>query len=190
MNEDFDVTLVHKVVDRFPPKSVADFLSQQFFRNSEANYHYMDRSLFQQRLDTYYISDSSRMIEPDPGFTCLILMVFAMGSRFAAVEIPSTSKIGDAASKHGPGTAFYEQAKLLLPDVITQCSLESIQVCFLFGLFLLPSSTSDLAYVYQGTALKMAIANGMHQKAIDKALENRVVELRNRLWWSMFASER
>lgn len=93
-------------------------------------------------------------------------------------------------SDDGPGHIFYQKARLLLSEVVAQCSLESIQACFLMGLYLLPSNISDLSYVYHGMALKMAISAGLHRKVAQGDLETTVLHVRNRLWWSLYTSER
>jgi hypothetical protein len=175
----------------FPPKDVADFLVSAFFHTVEANYYYMDRSDFKKRLDRYYQPATPDDVDCDPTFVCLVLMVFAMGSQFAELRAPGPqTRPVKLSSKHGPGMVFYTKAKLLLSEVITQCSLESIVVCFLMGLFLLPSNTSDLSYVYHGMALKMAISAGLHRQVGNTNLSPRVLQVRNRLWWSLYTSER
>ncbi len=155
----------------------------------EANYYYMDRVRFKERLNQCYSESAAEVEELDASFVCLALMVFAMGSQFADLQAPSKLTPSVLVSKHGPGMVFYVKAKCLLSDVITQCSLESIQVCFLIALFLLPSNTSDLSYVYHGMALKMALAAGLHRKILNANLDPRVVQVRNRLWWSLYTSE-
>lgn len=183
---------MRRAIEAFPPKAVSDFLVTTFFRHSEANYYFMDRLRFRATVDHYY-SSPWQDVELSSSFVCLVLMVFAMGSQFANLQAPSNAAPVNAAAKYGPvgpGLVFYTRAKSLLSDVITQCSLEGIQACFLMALFLLPSNTSDLSYVYHGMALKMAIAAGLHRKTIGSNLEPRVAQVRDRLWWSLYTSER
>lgn len=148
----------------------------------------MDREGFKARLGAYY--DSSTHTDSDPSFLCLVLMVLAMGSQFAELQGPRRPAPPGPSTVGGPGTVFYLKAKVLLSDVVTQCSLESIQACFLMGLFLLPSNISDLSYVYHGMALKMAISAGLHRKVSGANLDQKITSVRNRLWWSLYTSER
>lgn len=187
-----DVNLLEKALDGFPPANVAEFLVSSFFRHSEANYYYMDRARFRERVARLYRDGLSADTESDPGLIALALMVFAMGSQFAHLQAPRGQEQKPPASvfKQGPGMVFYLKAKLLLPDVITQCTLEGIQVCFLMALFLLPSNSSDLSYVHHGIAIKMAIAAGLHRKTMGSNFDPVVAEVRNRLWWSLYVSER
>lgn len=152
----------------------------------------MDRTHFQERLNRLYLDGLHSDIESDASLIALALMVFAMGSQFAHLQTPETQETQHPTSvyKQGPGMVFYLKAKFLLPDVITQCTMEGIQVCFLTALFLLPSNSTDLSYVYHGMAMKMAIASGLHRKTSDGKLAPIVVEVRNRLWWSLYVSER
>ena len=150
----------------------------------------MDRQQFKERLNGWY-EGTAQSDTIEPSFLCLSFMVLAMGSQFTDLHGP---KLGYLTSKRvsegGPGMIFYTRAKTLLSDVVTQCSLESIQACFLMGLFLLPSNISDLSYVYHGMALKMAISAGLHRSISDPGLDARLVAVRNRLWWSLYISER
>jgi hypothetical protein len=184
--------LVRKALEGFPSANVAEFLVACFFRHSEANYYFMDRAQFKERLNRLYLEELPGDAESDPSLIALALMVFAMGSQFAHLQASNTQETKPPTSvyKQGPGMVFYLKAKLLLPDVITQCSLEGIQVCFLTALFLLPSNSTDLSYVYHGMAMKMAIASGLHRKTSGGDLDPIVIEVRNRLWWSLYVSER
>jgi hypothetical protein len=187
-----DLILLRKALEGFPPASVAEFLVASFFRHSEANYYFMDRDRFKERLAQLYEDGLEAQAESDPSMIALALMVFAMGSQFAHLQAPTTQEQKPPVSvyKQGPGMVFYMKAKLLLPDLITQSTLESIQVCFLMALFLLPSNSSDLSYVYHGMAMNMAIASGLHRRTSDGGLDSVMIEVRNRLWWSLYVSER
>jgi hypothetical protein len=160
-----------------------------FFKFSEANYYYMDRHEFKEQLSKWYNGTAWRE-SPDPSFLCLTFMVFAMGSQFTDLHGPAAAEPQSQTIEGGPGMIFYNKAKMLLADTVTQCSLESIQACFLMGLFLLPSNISDLSYVYHGIALKMAISAGLHRSISGASLNARLVAVRNRLWWSLYISER
>ena len=187
--ENLDSDVVRAAKKGLPPRSVADFLVHVFFHAVEANYYYMDREEFKTRIGAYY-DNSTTYTDSDPSFLCLVLMVLAMGSQFAELEAPRRPASLGPSSDSGPGTVFYKKAKILLSDVVTQCSLESIQACFLMGLFLLPSNISDLSYVYHGMALKMAISAGLHRKISGADLDQTLTNVRNRLWWSLYTSER
>lgn len=187
--EDLDSAVVWAGTQALPPRNVTDFLVDVFFHAVEANYYYMDREEFRTRLGAYY--SSSTCTDSDPSFLCLVLMVLAMGSQFAELQAPrKPGPLGPRMGGSGPGTVFYLKAKALLSDVVTQCSLESIQTCFLMGLFLLPSNISDLSYVYHGMALKMAISAGLHRRISGVNLDQKITSVRNRLWWSLYTSER
>ena len=171
-----------------PPKRIADFLIHVFFNTVEANYYYIDREEFKSRVESYYRGQGTGY--SGVSFLCLMLLVLAMGSQFAELLRPQPQAPLKEVSKNGPGMRFYVRAKLLLPDVITECSLESTQACFLMGLFLLPTNVSDLSYLYHGIALKKAISAGLHRRITGSDLGPRVLQVRNRLWWSLYTSER
>ncbi|KAJ6439262.1 Required for meiotic nuclear division protein 1 [Purpureocillium lavendulum] len=183
-----DAKLLETAKQGLPPRGVTDFLVHVFFHTVEANYYYMDRQEFMARLSNWYENPANDNL--DPSFLCLLLIVLAMGSQFAELEGSSPRVRTKSVSRNGHGMVFYLKAKSLLSDVVTQCSLESIQACFLMGLFLLPTNISDLSYVYHGMALKMAISAGLHRQIKETNLDQRVMHVRNRLWWSLYTSER
>lgn len=85
---------------------------------------------------------------------------------------------------------FYRMATMLVPDIITIASMESVQACLVLALYTLPLDAHGLAYTYLGLAMKLAIQNGMHRKYIGNDLDEWTVEMRNRLWWSSYTLER
>ncbi|KAF4120799.1 Fungal trans [Geosmithia morbida] len=175
-----------------PPRDVADFLVEVFFRYVETNYWYLEYGWLQERLHTAYTipSDFTRR---DVGTVCIIFIVLAIGTQYAYLD--SQHQAGNLAQP-GPysedvlGVLFYQQACKLLPDVIAVSSLESVQACLLMGVFTLPLDASGLSYIYLNLAIKLAIQNGMHRKYPGGELDRSIKETRIRVWWTVYAIER
>lgn len=127
----------------------------------------------------------------DDAFVCFALLVFAFGSQFAHLKSNDLSKkTFSSPSFANPGKRFYEAAQPLIPAIISKCTLKGIQVCLLIGLYNLPNNLPDASYLYLGTAMRMSIASGLHRKTNATKLDERLVEVRNRLWWSVYAIDR
>ncbi|KAJ1714356.1 hypothetical protein NYO67_3450 [Aspergillus flavus] len=121
---------------------------------------------------------------------CVIFGVLAFGTQHAYLE-SATERIGGRKStQHGPftgdtiGVMLYQQACLLLPDVITLSSLESVQACLLLGIYTLPLDASGLAWIYLGIGVKLANQNGMHRKTCEDSFDLYIRETKNLVWWT------
>ncbi|KAH6877259.1 fungal-specific transcription factor domain-containing protein [Thelonectria olida] len=179
-----------------PPRYIADFLVQSFFRHAETNYFYVEKGWLLEKLDVAYM-DPSSMTRRDVGTVCIIFIILAIGTQYAYLdsqpdEDEENLHDADASpfSEDTFGVMLYQQACKLVSDVITIASLESVQACLLLGIYTLPLDTSGLSYIYLNLAVKLAIQNGMHRKQPDKGLDPAVRETRIRVWWTAYTTER
>ncbi|RAH48976.1 Zn(II)2Cys6 transcription factor [Aspergillus brunneoviolaceus CBS 621.78] len=191
-------TLVSTSVTCLPPRFVADFLVQIFFKYAQTNNFYVEEDWLKDKLNICY-TDPSSLSSKDAGTVCAILMVLAVGTQFAHMEsatpvnrLSSNSAFADDHhfSEDDVGLTFYQFASKLLPDIIATASVRSVQACLLIGTYLLPLDTSGLCYTYFGLALKMAIQNGMHRKYSGEGMSPRMVEIRNRVFWTAYTIEK
>lgn len=176
----------------FPPRNVAEFLTDTFLEYAQTNYFYFDKFAFRQKLEFYY-STEQRLTINDAGWICTLLMTFAIGTQFAYMQTDpasATSPSPDDIPDDHVGLELYRFSCRLIPDLITIASVETVQAFLLMGVYTLPIDTSGLAYTYYGLAIKMAIQNGMHRRFSGDDFDRMTIELRNRLWWSAYSLER
>jgi hypothetical protein len=176
----------------FPPKHIAEFLTNAFLKFSQTNYFYFHEAAFREKLDCYYANEHPLSIN-DAGWICTLLMTFAIGTRFAHMQTnsrPSSMSSVDDISNDQFGLELYRYSCRLIPDLLTVASVETVQAFLLLGVYTLPIDTSGLAYIYYGLAIKMAIQNGMHRRLIGGDVPPETNEVRNRLWWSAYSLER
>ncbi|EHK41952.1 hypothetical protein TRIATDRAFT_29615 [Trichoderma atroviride IMI 206040] len=150
-----------------PPRPIADFLVYSFFKHAQTNYFFVEQEWLRAKLNLAYENPGSFSRRDNP-----------------------TEKGTGAFTEDAVGILFYQQACRLLPDVITVSSLESVQAVLLLGIYTLPVDASGLAYIYLNLALKLAIQNGMHRKYPVENRDVRIVETRNRVWWSVYTIEK
>lgn len=156
----------------------------------------MEEDWLCEKLNICYTNPSD-LSSDDAGAVCAILMVLAVGTQFAHMESPTPVNClpSDAAQDHHfsedeVGLTFYQFASKLLPDIIANASVRSVQACLLIGTYLLPLDTSGLCYTYFGLALKLAIQNGMHRRYHGEGLSPRMIEVRNRVFWTSYTIEK
>ncbi|KPM35767.1 hypothetical protein AK830_g10807 [Neonectria ditissima] len=180
-----------------PPRYVAEFLVQAFYKHAETNYFYVERGWLAEQLDLVY-QNPGALSRREVGTVCLIWIVFAIGTQYAYLD--SRPERGGDPIKNGLNTSpfsedtigvmFYQQACKLVPDVITVASLESVQAILLIGIYTLPLDASGLSYIYLNLAVKLAVQNGMHRRYPAEGLDPFIRETRNRVWWTAYTTEK
>lgn len=126
-------------------------------------------------------------------YVSIILTVLAIGTQYAYLDSPrqdTTGKPVTISSEEEIGAAWYQHAIRLLPEIIEISCLESVQACLLFGVYSLPVDASGLGCIYLNLAIRLAMQNGMHRKYIGNALNQAMIETRNRVWWTTYTLER
>ncbi|KAB2110679.1 hypothetical protein AG0111_0g711 [Alternaria gaisen] len=192
-------TSISDILAVMPPRPVAIFLTNVFFKHATSVYYYVDRRWFDETLDNTYTKPVS-LRSKDVTAICVVLMVLAVGTQYVHLESPDrhkTSSTGVATDSEVQssweleiGSGFYRQVAKLLSEVIHAGSLLSVQVLLLLGLYSLPIDASGLSYIYLNLAIKVAIQNGMHRKVSRNVLDPRTKEIRRRIWWTVYCMER
>ncbi|RGP69640.1 hypothetical protein FLONG3_7717 [Fusarium longipes] len=178
-----------------PPRYVADFLVQAFYKHAETNYFYVERGWLTEQIDLIY-QNPGAFSRREVGTLCMIWIIFAIGTQYAYLDSVTGRDAHGKSNESSPfsedtiGVMFYQQACKLVPDAITVASLESVQAILLIGIYTLPLDASGLSYIYLNLAVKLAIQNGMHRKWPAEGLDPYVRETRNRVWWTAYTTER
>ncbi|KAE8137784.1 fungal-specific transcription factor domain-containing protein [Aspergillus pseudotamarii] len=177
-------------VSSCPPRQIARFLANIFFKYAETHYFFVRKRWFLDNLDVLY-HDPSSFGKKGAAVISILLTIFAIGTQYAYLDSPSrdTAKDGDF-SEDDIGATFYQSAVRLLPEIIESSCLESVQACLLFGFYSLPIDASGLGYVYINLAVRLAMQNGMHRKCTSDAFNPDMIETRNRVWWTAYSLER
>ncbi|UPX15710.1 uncharacterized protein EKO05_0006150 [Ascochyta rabiei] len=190
---------ISEIVGVFPPRSVATFLIDVFFKHATSFYYFTDRGSLDGILDHIY-ENRAGLRSKDVTPSCLVLMVLAVGTQYVHLESPEKDSrrvngILSNSKEHKSweldiGSAFYRQVAKLLSEVIHSGSLLSVQVFLLLGLYCLPLDASGLSYVYFNLAVKVAIQNGMHRRVSRSIFHAKNKEIRRRIWWTAYCMER
>ncbi|KAJ6110258.1 hypothetical protein N7486_002493 [Penicillium sp. IBT 16267x] len=176
-----------------PPRQIADFLARTFFKYAETHYFFVDQTLVFEKMHMFYSDQGSFAKKGCEVTISILLMIFAIGTQYAHLESSAQKPSGSTESNFAEediGTAFYQQAIRLLPEIIEHSSVESIQACLLFVCYALPIDASGLGYIYINIAIRLAMQNGMHRKCKSDAFSPTMIETRNRVWWTAYLLER
>ncbi|KAL4924936.1 Zn(II)2Cys6 transcription factor [Aspergillus undulatus] len=198
--------LVSQTLPHLPPRQITDFLITMFFKYATGNLFYVEESWIQERVERAYNPSMCAYALGDIPWVCSLFAVLAVGTQVAHMEGYSTSTSSpgvqgaaqginididlDPCSEDSVGLSLYHIACRLVPDVLLVASHESVQAFLLLALYALPVSTGGLSYSYLGIAVKMAIQNGMHRKFGGEGCDTRIVEIRNRVFWTAFTLDK
>ncbi|KAH0427126.1 hypothetical protein CcaCcLH18_09873 [Colletotrichum camelliae] len=180
---------VRKAVRDFPPRGVAEFLLEVCITYGTDLFFYFDQAQLTAELDAFYSDEGSRL-RSDTGFVCFVLAVFALGSHWTSLARPAEEDERVAGKEDDPGRIFYNQARILMADLIDRPCLRSVQAAYVLGVYLMPASAISASYVYMGLALRKALAIGLHLEPDEPGLSEDEKEMRRRLWWSVYSLER
>ncbi|KUM63149.1 hypothetical protein ACN42_g3944 [Penicillium freii] len=178
-----------------PPRPIADFLINMFFKYAEINSFYIERKWIEEKVSLCYSSTTTYTAIDFP-WVCSVFVVLAIGTQVAHMEDEKPKPDSEVTeelnlcSEDSVGLVFYHAACKFIPDVLLVASHESVQAFLLLATYSLPVSTGGLAYTYYGLAMKMAIQNGMHRQYQGDNSDSRTIEIRNRLFWTAYTVEK
>lgn len=180
---------MRSILTSLPPRDIAMFFTDAYFKHAQINTFFVEEGWARERIDALY--------QPDPVFTaddacwlCSALMVLAVGTQFGHMSPHTVGDDSFESFADAVGMNFYQMAANMIPDVIAIASVDSVQAFLLLAHYALPLDAHGVAYTYLGLALKMAIQNGMHRKYHGNDLDSVSIDLRNRLWWSVYGLEK
>jgi hypothetical protein len=84
---------------------------------------------------------------------------------------------------------LYENARRLIPDILSANCIESVQAFLLFGLYTLPTDPAGLSLTYFGLATRLATQQNLHRRNTQSVF-TRESEVQKRVWWTVYALER
>ncbi|KAB8263594.1 fungal-specific transcription factor domain-containing protein [Aspergillus pseudonomiae] len=180
---------LESAVHAFPPHSIASFLLSVLIKHATDTFFYVDQAEFASEIHQFY-TDPTSPLRSDSTFVCLAMATFALASQWTTLEKPEGHQTSGGLERSDLGRVFFDHARMLIPDIIERPCLRSVQAPFVLGVYLLPASAIGSSYVYLGLALRKALALDLHQDIDDQKTNEREIEVRRRLWWSLYSLER
>ncbi|KAK3714030.1 hypothetical protein LTR37_008059 [Vermiconidia calcicola] len=181
----------HIKIQNLPPRDVATFLLQVYFDYAETNTKFLAVSPV--RLETkieHLYSNLAALAAEDAPWLCTLLMALAIGAQFSHMakaitsdsSISATQRDGISEEDTGVSNTLYHMAATLIPDIIAQASVESVQAFLMMAHFALPIDAGGLARTYLGLSLRMAVQNGLHLMDRLTKLSEEKMDACKRLW--------
>ncbi|KAI1498035.1 fungal-specific transcription factor domain-containing protein [Biscogniauxia marginata] len=163
---------------RLPPDAAARRFVDAYFRNVNRAYPFVDRNKVLSDLETF--GDFAKRRRDADSTLLYLIMAIGCTTLQRAGQIPS-----DTVSKF----------EVAYSDIIQEClcreGIESIQILVLLALYSLFDPAGASAWSIVGIVSRQAMLLGLTRRASDeKSLSATEVELRHRLFWSIYVLDR
>lgn len=183
MGQSVQVRGATEVPLHLPPRSIADALVDIYFSKVNSDYPLFHRALFEAKYEMVW----STTPDLEPSWLMTLYMVFVLAMTTASKEsLPSTMQ----AQKDLLKEQFLSRVKPLLPDVLSGSSLVHVQALMVYCLYLHISRQRNACWNITGSAIRIAVAIGLHRNGASKKCTMLERELRKRVWWTLFFFER
>ncbi|TEY57614.1 hypothetical protein BOTCAL_0211g00010 [Botryotinia calthae] len=163
-----------------PAREIADVLVRSFFDHVHPDFMLFRRRSFEQRYESIWSQLGNQVQDFEPGWLCSVLMVLVLGAQTI-----------------DPQDDLYLQMihnyKVWVQSRVSQLqytsTLVNIQALLLLHMYLHNMSERNAAWTMLGAVLRMAMTLGMHREGGNKNLDASEIEVRRRVWWTIYVLE-
>ncbi|KAM0815780.1 putative Fungal-specific transcription factor domain-containing protein [Seiridium cardinale] len=162
---------------------VPDTLIAAFFDRVHADFPVLHEASFREEYERFCLDPTLLTTEADPTWICSLLCVLILGRRTTPIDSLSWKQGQDAEDR------WWRKVQALLPSVIFTSSVSAVQALLLAALHLNNTNHKDSSWTLTGTAVRIAIAIGLHREAKAPLHTPLARELRKRVWWTLYQFE-
>lgn len=170
------------ILPQLPPYDFAKRLQAAQHIYIGTIFSFIEPQKFDERLQSIYAQAPDLRDHEERLSFCQVLMILAYGQMYSVNQW--TGNDGP------PGFHYFMQALQILPDIHEEGSILFVEVLSLVGYYMQNLNRRDAAFLYTGSALRMAISLGLHQEVSDPTLDSVSRERRRRVWWSVYSMDR
>lgn len=160
-----------------------DTLVAAYFHHVHPDFPVLHEASFREEYARCCQNPDLLTTEADPTWICSLLCVLILGRRRAPAGALEAAQ-GQAAEDR-----WWRKIQALLPSVVFASSLSAVQALLLAALHLNNNNHKDSSWTLTGTAVRIAIAIGLHREPQVHLHGPLVRELRKRTWWSLYQFE-
>lgn len=163
-----------------PGKATAETLVGWFFEHVHSNYPLFHRTIFAQRFDSMWTSNT-HPDESDPGWICVLCLVFVFGAQACD---PFGKQFGAIQKR------YLRIVRSYVDHLVSTTSLQNIQALMLLQLYYHNAGERNASWMYLGCAARMAIALGMHREGANVGFDALEQNIRKQIFWTVYVFER
>ncbi|KAF2876425.1 fungal-specific transcription factor domain-containing protein [Massariosphaeria phaeospora] len=151
-----------------------DLLIAAYFRHINRDFPVLHEPSFR---DAYrsWLADPTKA---DPAWLCSFSCVLLLSRRIARIKLPEDQE-----------RIWWKCVQPLLPVVVFTSSLMAVQALMLAALHLHNTNHRDACWNLTGTAIRIAVAIGLHQDRVNLVQTPLAREMQKQLWCTLYAFE-
>lgn len=154
---------------------ILEFLMDAYFEQINPDFPVLHESLFREQYESWCDANTSA----DPAFMCCLLAILILSRRHTNLSITESTE-----------RQWWSQIQSLLPAVFFTSKVSAVQALMLTALHLHCTNHRDACWNLTGTAIRIAIAIGLHRDDIKPVQSPLSRELRKQLWWTLYGFEK
>ncbi|KAH8654626.1 fungal-specific transcription factor domain-containing protein [Tricladium varicosporioides] len=153
---------------------ILDSLIDAYFEVIHPDFCVLHEASFREQYESWTASS----LPTDPAWLCGLLCVLILARRVALITIPEEAE-----------RKWWKHAQTLLPTVFFTSNMFTVQALMLAALHLHNTNHRDACWNLTGTAIRIAVAIGLHRDDIKHIQNPLGRELRKQLWWTLYTFE-
>ncbi|KAH8203753.1 hypothetical protein TruAng_002046 [Truncatella angustata] len=162
---------------------VPDTLIAAYFDRIHSDFPVLHEASFREEYERFCLNPASLTTEADPTWICSLLCVLILARRTTSIDSFSLKQSQDAEDR------WWRKVQALLPSVVFTSSVSAVQALLLAALHLNNTNHKDSSWTLTGTAVRIAVAIGLHREAKAPLHTPLARELRKRVWWTLYQFE-
>jgi proline utilization trans-activator len=167
---------------QLPPIRFAKRLFEAQYTYIGTIFSFVDPVAFEEQLEKAYRGPPSLSNVDDCLAYSKVLVILAFGQLYSVNQWDGF--------EGPPGFKYFKQALQFLPDLHEEPSILFVETLALIGYFMQNLNRRDTAFLYVGTALRMAISLALHHEVSSLQFSEAEKEHRRRVWWSVYSLDR
>lgn len=167
---------------RLPPIQVAQRWYDAYYSYIGTIFAFSTREWFDQALTKAYAGPPTSVDTTAYLAYAKVFVILAFGQLYSVNEWNSFDG--------PPGFELFCHALQYLPEMNEESSLIFVETLALVGYYMQNLDEKEAAFLYIGTALRMAISLALHQEVRSLQLNDAQKEGRRRVWWSVYSMDR
>ncbi|KAJ5388477.1 hypothetical protein N7509_011018 [Penicillium cosmopolitanum] len=165
-----------------PPKETATKLLNSYLASIHPSFPIIGISTFVSQFQAYFSQPS---LKPGSKWLAILNLIFAIAAKY---EHLTSAGLNDEEDNH---QVYFSRARMLsLEDqLLHHPDLQQLQVEGLTCFYMISSGHINRAWKLSGSAVRGALALGLHLRNVGSCTSNTSKEIRYRVWWSLYTVE-
>ncbi|OQE23717.1 hypothetical protein PENSTE_c008G01500 [Penicillium steckii] len=181
--DDLEIPNISQVdANAVPTKEIATKLLNSYLTSVHPSFPIIGISTFVSQFQVYFSQPS---LKPGNKWLAILNLIFAIAAKYEEL----TDR--DGTEEEDPHQVYFSRARILsLEDqLLHHPDLQQLQVEGLTCFYMISSGHINRAWKLAGSAVRGALALGLHLRSVGSCTSDTSKEIRYRVWWSLYTVE-